>query len=333
MKPFLSITIPTYNRCETLKANLSKIVEELDSEIEILVSDNASTDGTEALCRQYQERFSFFNYHRNEFNLGYDLNVLNCVELCSGHYIWFLSDDDFVNGKLIKEVVAELKKEKPDGALINATVVNPQSGIVLIDNLGGCNTDYLTLVGTAEFIDYSKWATLISSLIVRRDLIEFNPLSEHVGSCFIQVPLFWRALYQRRLYVLGSKRIIKNDGIGDNFNQHSSKLWLLNWIATISSLCDLYTLESCRRAATSLYPKAFYAPGSLVMHVIQARGGGVLSSSNKKVVVDGLDINFAQRLLIDAIVYVPVSLVDCLFWIARRFARVVRTARRRLDCA
>ena len=55
--PLLSICIPTYNRRDFLETCLRSVVEELerhpDTSIEVVVSDNASTDGTRELCAAF----------------------------------------------------------------------------------------------------------------------------------------------------------------------------------------------------------------------------------------------------------------------------------------
>ncbi len=74
-KPLLSICIPTYNRAEYLKKSIESIVcqEEFKNElVEIIVSDNVSTDDTERIGRYYAEEYDNFFYYRNEVNVNND---------------------------------------------------------------------------------------------------------------------------------------------------------------------------------------------------------------------------------------------------------------------
>jgi abequosyltransferase len=98
--PRLSICIPTYNRRKYLGDTITSITTQVSaadaSRIEICVSDNASTDGTEILIRELQSRTPVrIIYFRNETNLGADANYLRAVELASGDYCWFMGSDDF----------------------------------------------------------------------------------------------------------------------------------------------------------------------------------------------------------------------------------------------
>ena len=55
VKPLLSICIPTYNRSGYLEQCLESIVhQERFDEIEVIISDNCSTDDTEAVCKKYK---------------------------------------------------------------------------------------------------------------------------------------------------------------------------------------------------------------------------------------------------------------------------------------
>lgn len=78
--PLLTIAIPTYNRLEKLKISLNKILDYTKGhdEIEIFVSDNASTDGTKEYVKDVQKENSNLKYYRNIANLGLDGNFLNC---------------------------------------------------------------------------------------------------------------------------------------------------------------------------------------------------------------------------------------------------------------
>ena len=94
----LTIAIPTYNRKNMLKRALNSIVPQLSSKIEILVSDNASNDGTDAMI---SENFPMVYYIKNELNMGADYNFLQCFREAKGKYILLLgSDDRLVDGAL-----------------------------------------------------------------------------------------------------------------------------------------------------------------------------------------------------------------------------------------
>lgn len=71
-KPLLSICIPTYNRAAYLEKTIQSIViqpEFIERKVEIVISDNASSDNTEEVCRKYEKKYENFLYFKNEVNI------------------------------------------------------------------------------------------------------------------------------------------------------------------------------------------------------------------------------------------------------------------------
>jgi abequosyltransferase len=92
----LSICIPTYNRAFYLTScleSLSSIAPELWPCIEVVVSDNASTDNTLEIVEQFKQRFPI-RYFRNETNIGGERNIHAATERATAPYAWVLGDDD-----------------------------------------------------------------------------------------------------------------------------------------------------------------------------------------------------------------------------------------------
>lgn len=114
--PILSITIPTYNRKEILAGNLIPLLEqiekkELQREIEVVISDNCSTDGTEEFINDTIKKFNVqVIYNRNNENLGAIKNVLKLISLAKGKYWMLYGDDDPVACESLPELVNCLKK-------------------------------------------------------------------------------------------------------------------------------------------------------------------------------------------------------------------------------
>ncbi len=119
MQPLLTIAIPTYNRCLKVKRLLDRLVEihELrpwGKRIELLVSDNASTDDTSGLVKEYVKFFPTLRYHRQVTNCGFDGNVLDCYHRAQGQYVWFHSDDDLPDIKSADTILEALDRHQPD---------------------------------------------------------------------------------------------------------------------------------------------------------------------------------------------------------------------------
>ena len=87
----------------------------------MLVSDNASTDGTEALVRDFCSRHPGLRYLRNATNLGFDGNVVSCIENAAGEYVAFCSDDDLVPAGFLGGLLRDLLDSRPVAAYVNHT--------------------------------------------------------------------------------------------------------------------------------------------------------------------------------------------------------------------
>jgi glycosyltransferase involved in cell wall biosynthesis len=112
MAPLLSICIPTYNRADLLKLALVSVSQQtkgFDGLVEVIVSDNGSSDDTESVCKSILADMQWAKYHRNSHNLGVTANILATILLSSGKFCWIIGDDDMiVNGKL-PEILTILK--------------------------------------------------------------------------------------------------------------------------------------------------------------------------------------------------------------------------------
>lgn len=116
----LSIVIPTYNREVYLKRTLDGFIEQIQKYnltdfVNIVVSDNASSDNTAKLLKEYQELYPiFFSYNINEENLGFGKNLQKVVELAYSKYVWTCGDDDIYRFGIINVILEILKDNELD---------------------------------------------------------------------------------------------------------------------------------------------------------------------------------------------------------------------------
>ena len=112
-KKVISICIPTYNRANYLAQALNSLCANLAEDpalkdfLEIVISDNGSTDDTPAIVDGYREKLPLL-YHRNDSNIGPVRNLCKAASLAHGEYVWFLSDDDVLNAGALGYLMAFL---------------------------------------------------------------------------------------------------------------------------------------------------------------------------------------------------------------------------------
>ncbi len=117
-RKLVSICVPTCNRLELLQRSISTILAQDYEPLEILIADNASTDGTEAYCWQLSRSDNRVRYIRRAENIGIYQNHNLLIEESRGEYVCFQHDDDEYDPHLIQEEAAFLSQH-PEAGLVS----------------------------------------------------------------------------------------------------------------------------------------------------------------------------------------------------------------------
>ncbi|BCU91631.1 putative glycosyltransferase [Yersinia pseudotuberculosis] len=193
----ISFCIPTYNRSELLSELIESIVSQCKNrnDIEICISDNASSDNTSEMIAKWKESTDTpIVYKVNKENIGPDRNYLAAVDLASGEYCWLFGSDD----RLLSDAIIKMDEH-----------INEGHDIYIVDRIE-CDFNmkpfsHRTWMSTgSKLYNTSKRTDLIeyfnnsyavgavfsylSSIIVKRsrwNRVKFNP--KFIGSCYAHV--------------------------------------------------------------------------------------------------------------------------------------------------
>jgi glycosyltransferase involved in cell wall biosynthesis len=110
ISPLVSIGIPTFNRSNLLVRAIESAINQDYENIEIVISDNASSDETPNICLKYIETHKNIRYLRHKYNKGPTDNFKAVLESSSGIYFMWLADDDYISANYVSECVARLQK-------------------------------------------------------------------------------------------------------------------------------------------------------------------------------------------------------------------------------
>jgi glycosyltransferase involved in cell wall biosynthesis len=94
--PPISIALPVYNGANYLCQALDSIRTQTFTDFEVIISDNASTDETPKICREYAERDKRIKVKRSQQFLQQAANVNRAVDLCSGEWVKLFCHDDLM---------------------------------------------------------------------------------------------------------------------------------------------------------------------------------------------------------------------------------------------
>lgn len=129
--PRLSIGLPVYNGEDFLAESLEALLGQTFENFELIISDNASTDGTADICRRYAKQDSRIRYFRQPHNLGCNPNHNFVIEQARGELFKLASDDDLYARDLLKFCVEALD-ESPHFVLAHAwSAIIDTSGTVV----------------------------------------------------------------------------------------------------------------------------------------------------------------------------------------------------------
>src|SRR5215471_18121754 len=113
--PSLSVVVPNYNHAKFLPTCLTAILRQSSKPLEILVLDDASTDNSLEVIRQFAAEHPLIRLVQNEKNLGVMPNLNKGVELSRGEYVYIASADDEVVPGLFEKSL-RLLAEHPEAA-------------------------------------------------------------------------------------------------------------------------------------------------------------------------------------------------------------------------
>lgn len=184
-KIILTIAIPTYNGAGTLEDTLNSVISQLEPGVDIFVSDNASTDETAEIVRNYQHDFPQIHYQKNSENVGPDRNFDLAIRHSQGKFVWLFSDDDLLEPGAVGRVLDALKLYPDLGTIfVNYSVytadnkcIDHKASKIEEDNYYGDGESFLSAINIGPIF--------CSSNVVRRSLWESSDSNRFIGSNWV----------------------------------------------------------------------------------------------------------------------------------------------------
>lgn len=136
--PLVTIGMPVFNSEQYIAAAISSILEQSHTELELTVSDNASTDGTGEICREFEARDSRVRYIRNRRNVGASDNYNLVLQAAKSPYFKWASSNDLCHPNFLAACVEALEKDATAVLAYPQTVLfteEPESGETYVDHL------------------------------------------------------------------------------------------------------------------------------------------------------------------------------------------------------
>ncbi|WP_159798079.1 glycosyltransferase family 2 protein [Puerhibacterium puerhi] len=167
-QPRLTVGVPVFDGARYLAETLEALLAQDYRDLVVVVSDNASTDGTRAICEDFAARDPRVRYHREEVNRGGAWNFTRVLELARTElFAWNAADDVAAPGHLARCVAALDAHPEAPLAYDRVRLIGPDSEV--IGELGDEDLDLTApwpsarlehfLVRQAVHIEYGVWRT------------------------------------------------------------------------------------------------------------------------------------------------------------------------------
>jgi len=129
--PLVSVGMPAFNAERHIEEAIDSILDQSLSDLELIIFDNASTDGTEDLCRQAAARDPRVRYFRNENNLGSPTNYNLTLREARGRYFKWASSNDVCHPEFLRKCVSALEADD------TAVIACPRTRLFIDDPAAG----------------------------------------------------------------------------------------------------------------------------------------------------------------------------------------------------
>ncbi|WP_330501454.1 glycosyltransferase family 2 protein [Peribacillus frigoritolerans] len=145
----ITICMPVYNEVETIDSSINSVLNQSYKNIELLISDNCSTDGTFERLQKYKDpRIKLF---QNKKNIGWRLNSNQLLARASGTYVVTLHGDDVYKSHAFLERILQLFEENENAGVIH--FIPSKDFQVVFKNKNKMNPEeYYSFIGSLRYM-------------------------------------------------------------------------------------------------------------------------------------------------------------------------------------
>lgn len=155
--PLVSVGMPVFNGARHVAQTIESLLEQTCDDFELIISDNASTDATGAICRSFAASDPRIRYDRLPENVGAAANYNRCVDMARGRFFKWASHDDLCEPTFL-EACLEGFRTGPK----TAVAVHPRSRF--IDESGASLHDFGRSLDTRGLPPHRRAAEVIANV-------------------------------------------------------------------------------------------------------------------------------------------------------------------------
>jgi glycosyltransferase involved in cell wall biosynthesis len=184
--PAVSIGLPTFNRAAGLRRAAESVLAQTWDDLELVISDNASDDETQAVCAELARGDDRVRVVRHETNVGAEANFRIALEQATGTFFMWLADDDWLDTGTVAACAQRLI-ERPDHSLVCASSRYFRDGeLAFVER----PVDLLQHSAPARVLGFYRTVTLngpFYGLMRRQEVLRTAPLDAAIGADWLLV--------------------------------------------------------------------------------------------------------------------------------------------------
>ena len=213
---------------------LDSILAEAPADLEVVILDGGSTDGTEQVVSDYVRRYPCVRYFRQSTNMGVDRDFDTAVQKARGEYCWLMADDDLFKPGAIQRVLEETARGY-DLIIVNAEVRTTSLSTVLIPRLlkFDGNRQYRSTDSDRLLGETGSYLSFIGGVVIKRARWNERPREPYFGSLFIHVGVIFQAPLARVLAIAEPLVVIRYGNA--MWTSRGFEIWMFKWPALIWS--------------------------------------------------------------------------------------------------
>ena len=237
VQPLLSICIPTYNRSQYLKKTIDSIIgqEEFKPEdVEIVISDNCSTDDTEIVCKKYTEQYENIKYFKNQENVR-DRNFPLVLSKGSGVLLKLCNDTLIFNKDALNDLLHLIRNCQDEKPVIFTSNNNHYPNKITVKSL----EDFLNTI--------SYNITWIGGLSIwKDDFYSFGNTYEGCDESLWQVPCLLKYVNKKKNAVVYNKRLFTTQTVAKkNISYGLYKVFHTNYLGFVKKYINNGISRAC----------------------------------------------------------------------------------------
>lgn len=177
--PLITVGIPTYNGGTKIENAVKSVLTQGYPNVEIIISDNCSSDNTQKVCIELGKKYQSIRYFRQPQNIGWIANFQFVLSHATGDLFMWLCDDDSLEPRIVHQYVAFLQ-QNPGYSLVSGQIKYWDNDRAVL-----CERDFNfeQSSGAARLIQY-YFRVVYGSIfygMMRRELAQKIPLVNKMG--------------------------------------------------------------------------------------------------------------------------------------------------------